>query len=50
MIKKIRKNTTWIEAVILGINLIPNGYNALTPAIVHVSNDVIILFNSVTSK
>ena len=32
-IKKTRQNTTWIEADILGINLTPNRYNALTPAI-----------------
>ena len=29
IIKKIRQNTTWIEADILGINLTPNRYNAL---------------------
>ena len=46
IIKKIRQNTTWIEADILGINLTPNRYNALTPAIVYVSNDVTIPFNS----
>ena len=40
---------TWIEADILGINLTPNWYNALTPAIVYVSNDVTIPFNSVTN-
>ena len=50
MIKKIRQNTTWIEADILGINLTPNQYNALAPAIVYVSNDVTIPFNSVTSQ
>ena len=50
MIKKIRQNTTWIEADILGINLTPNRYNALAPAIVYVSNDVTIPFNSVTSQ
>ena len=48
MIKKIKQNTTWIEADILGINLNPNRYNALAPAIVYVSNDVTIPFNSVT--
>ena len=30
---------TWIEEDILGINLTPNRYNALVPAIVYVSND-----------
>ena len=50
MIKKIKKNTTWIEADILGINLTPSRYNALAPAIVYVSNDVTIPFNSVTSQ
>ena len=50
MIMKIRQNTTWIEADILGINLTPNRYNALAPAIVYFSNDVTIPFNSVTSQ
>ena len=50
IIKKIRQNTTWIEADILSINLTPNRYNALAPAIVYVSNDVTIPFNSVTSQ
>ena len=50
MIKKIRQNTMWIEADILGINLTPNRYNTLAPAIVYVSNDVTIPFNSVTSQ
>ena len=50
MIKEMRQNTTWIEADILGINLTPNRYNALAPAIVYVSNDVTIPFNSVTSQ
>ena len=50
IIKKIRQNTTRIEADILGINLIPNRYNALAPAIVYVSNDVTIPFNSVTPQ
>ena len=50
IIKKISQNTTWIEAEILGINLTPNRYNALAPAIVNVSNDVTIPFNSVTSQ
>ena len=50
MIMNIRQNTTWIEADILGINLTPNRYNALAPAIVYVSNDVTIPFNSVTSQ
>ena len=50
IIKKIRQNRTWIEADILDINLTPNRYNALAPGIVYVSNDVTILFNSVTSQ
>ena len=50
IIKKIKQNTTWIEADILGINLTPNRYNALAPAIVYVSNDDTIPFNSVTSQ
>ena len=50
IIKKKRQNTTWIDADILGINLTPNRYNALAPAIVYVSNDVTIPFNSVTSQ
>ena len=50
LIKKIRQNTAWIEADILGINLTPNRYNALAPTIVYVSNDITIPFNSVTSQ
>ena len=50
IIKKIRQNTTRIEADILGIKLTPNRHNALAPAIVYVSNDVTIPFNSVTSQ
>ena len=50
IIKKIRQNMTWIKEDILGINLTPNRYNALVPAIVYVSNDVTIPFNSVTSQ
>ena len=50
IIKKIRQNTTWIEADILGINLTPNRYNPLASAIVYVSDDVTIPFNSVTSQ
>ena len=50
MIKKIIQNTKWIEADILGINLTPNRYNSLTPAIVYVSNDITIPFHSVTSQ
>ena len=44
--KKIKQNTTWIDADILGINLTPNRYNALAPATVYVSNDVTIPLNS----
>ena len=50
IIKKIRQNTTWIEADILGINLTPNRYKTLAPAIIYVSNDATIPFNSVTSQ
>ena len=50
IIKKMRQNTTWIEADIPDINLTPNWYNALNPAIVYVSNDVIIPFNSMMSQ
>ena len=50
IIKKIRQNTAWIEADILAKNLTPNRCNALAPAIVYVSNDVTIPFNSVTSQ
>ena len=50
IIKKISLNTAWIEADILGKNLTPNWCNALASAIVHVSNDVTILFNAVTSQ
>ena len=49
IITKISQNTAWIEADIPGTNLTPNRYNALTPAIVYVSDDVTIPFNSVTS-
>ena len=48
IIKKTRQNTAWMEADIPGINLTPNRYNALAPAIVYISNDVTIPFNSVT--
>ena len=48
IIKKIRQNTTRIEADILdSTNLTPN---ALVPAVVDVSNDVTIQFNSMTSQ
>ena len=50
IIKKKRQNMPWIEADILGINLTPNRYNAHAPAIVYVSDDVTIPFNSVTSQ
>ena len=50
MIKKIRQNTAWIEADILGINLTSYRYNTLAPAIVYVSNDVTTPFNHVTSQ
>ena len=50
IIKTIRQNMTWIEWDILGMNLTPNRYNVLVPAIVYVSNDVTIPFNSVTSQ
>ena len=47
---KIRQNTVWIEADILGINFTSNQYNALDPAIVYVRNDLTIPFNSMTSQ
>ena len=50
IIKKIRQNTAWIEADILGKNLTPDWCNALAPAIVYVSNDITIPFNAVTSQ
>ena len=50
IVKNIRHNMTWIEAEVLGINLYPNLYNALVPAIVYVSNEITISFNSVTSQ
>ena len=50
IIEKIRQDTTWIEADILGIDLTPNRYNALAPSIVYDSHDVTIPFNSVTSQ
>ena len=50
MIKKMRQNTAWIEADILGKNLTPNRCNALALAIVYVCNDITIPFNSVTSQ
>ena len=50
IIKKIRQNTTWIEADILGKNLTHNRRNALAPAIVYVSNDVTVPFNAVTPQ
>ena len=50
IIKKIRQNLTWIGADIRGTNHTLNQYNALAPAIVYVSNDGTIPFNSVTSQ
>ena len=49
-IKRLRQNKTWTEADIPCINLTPNRYNALAPAIVYVSNDVTIPFSSMTSQ
>ena len=45
MIKKINKVKAWIQADIPCIDLTPNLYNALTPAIVYVSNDATISTN-----
>ena len=42
LVKKTGQNRTLIEADILDITLTPNRYNALAPAIVHLSNDVTI--------
>ena len=50
IIKKIRQYTAWIESDILGINLTPDRYNALAPAIVYVINDVTIPFIYMTSQ
>ena len=50
MIKKKGKINTRIEAKIPCIFLTPNRYNALAPAIVYVSNDVLISVNSATSQ
>ena len=50
IIKKKGQNKTWIEADIPCINVNPNRYNALAPAIVYVSNDVTISLNSMTSQ
>ena len=50
IIKKRAQNKTWIEADILWVNVTPNQYNALAPAIVYVSNDVTIPFSSSTSQ
>ena len=50
IIKKIRQNKSRIEADIPSINLTPNRYNALAPAIVYVSNDVTMTMNSMTSQ
>ena len=50
MIKMISQNKTCIEADILCINLTPNQYNALSPAIVYVSNGVTISGNFMTSQ
>ena len=50
IIKKIIQNKSRIEADIPSINLTPNRYNALAPAIVYVSNDVTVKMNSMTSQ
>ena len=50
IIQKIRQSMMCIEADIVGTNLTPNRYNALFPAIVYVSDDVTIPFNSVRSQ
>ena len=50
MINKIRQNKTRIaQAFYAQISLTPYRYNALVPAIVNVSNDVTLPFNSITS-
>ena len=49
IIRKTRQNMTWIEVDILDINLTPDRYNALALAIVCVSDDITIPFNSVKS-
>ena len=50
MIKKTCQNKMWIEADIPCINLTPNLYIALAPAIVYVISDVTIPVNSMTSQ
>ena len=50
IMKKIRQNKSQIEADIPSINLVPNRYNALGPAIVYVSNDVTMTMKSMTSQ
>ena len=48
MIRKIRQNKSRTEVDIPCINLTPNRYDALAPAIVYVSNVVTIPVNSTT--
>ena len=50
IIKKRQQKKTWIEADRLCINLTPNQYNALTTAIVNISIDITIPFNSKSSQ
>ena len=50
MIRKIGRYKTRIEAYIPSINVTPNRYNALAPAIVYVINDVTIQLNSMISQ
>ena len=50
MINKIRRNKTLIEADIQYINLTPNRYNVLAPAIVYVNSAVTNPANSMTSQ
>ena len=50
IIRKIGQNRTWIVAAIPCVNVTPNRHNAIAQAIVYVSNDVTIPFNSMTSQ
>ena len=46
----MRQNRMWIEVDIPDINLTPNQYNSLTPAIVYISYDVTISLTSMTPQ
>ena len=50
MIKTIGQNKTWIEENIPCINVTPNQYSALVPAMVYISSYITISFNSMMSQ